>query len=97
METRTQKILTWLSIAGGAVLLLGFIGTVVGVLISGTIDARLATTSTKLTKLEQTVALQRNDIDHLADEVEATGDTVTSFDAAFRLYLERQAAAASGL
>jgi hypothetical protein len=89
-----DKVLTYLSIGGGAVVLLGAAGTAIAFLIGATIDDKLsAANPASVVALTQEVALLRNDYQHLSTDVQENTATVNAFDEVFREYLQRQAEA----
>ncbi len=89
-----EKVLTYLSIAGGAFVVLGVAGTAVAFLIGSTIDEKLSAASpASVVALTHEVALLRNDYQHLSTDVQQNTQTVNAFDEVFRDYLTKQAEA----
>lgn len=89
-----EKILTYLSIAGGATVILGVVGTAIAFMIGATIDDKLTAASpASVVTLTQEVALLRNDYQHLSTDVRDNTATVNAFDEVFRDYLTKQAEA----
>lgn len=89
-----DKVLTYLSIAGGATVVLGVVGTAVAFMIGSTIDAKLAAaTPASVVELTHQVSLLRNDYQHLSTDVQENTATVNAFDVVFRDYLTKQAEA----
>jgi len=89
-----DKVLTYLSIGGGALVLFGAVGTAVAFLIGATIDSKLSEARPEsVVELTQEVALLRNDYQHLSTDVQTNTATVNAFDEVFRDYLTKQAEA----
>ena len=89
-----EKILTYLSIGGGALVLFGAAGTAIAFLIGATIDDKLtAANPASVVALTHQVSLLRNDYQHLSTDVQTNTETVNAFDEVFRDYLTKQAEA----
>ena len=89
-----DKVLTYLSIGGGAIVILGAVGTAIAFMIGATIDDKLtAARPASVVELTQEVALLRNDYQHLSTDVQENTSTVNAFDEVFRDYLTKQAEA----
>jgi hypothetical protein len=89
-----EKILTYLSIAGGAFVVLGVTGTAVAFLIGATIDEKLAASNpASVVALTHQVSLLRSDYQHLSSDVQDNTATVNAFDEVFRDYLIKQSEA----
>jgi hypothetical protein len=86
-----DKVLTYLSIGGGILLLLGALGTAMAFVIGAAIDDKLtAARPESVVSLTQEVALLRNDYQHLSTDVQENTATVNAFDSVFRDYLQSQ-------
>jgi hypothetical protein len=89
-----EKVLTYLSIAGGSFVVLGVAGTAIAFLIGATIDDKLsASNPASVVDLTHQVSLLRNDYQHLSTDVQTNTATVNAFDEVFREYLTKQAEA----
>jgi len=65
METKTQKILTCFGIAGGVILVVGFVGAMVALWIGTVIDDKFeAATPVSVAALDKKVDLLSNDLTH---------------------------------
>ena len=86
-----NKILTWLGVIGGSFAAIGGLAFVLSLYVNSIVDARLENARPpSVQKIEQDIAVMKNDISHIRDDVATTTELNRETNRIFREYLESQ-------